>query len=382
MLPVMTTERLRVGIDGDALRQPMSGVGQYIYQLCRELEALLPEAEFYAYSRLPADHLALPSARWVLRQEQSPVWRKLPSFIWLKTRGAQLCRRDRLDAFWAGRTLHPHLPAPTRTIATVHDLNHLLVPETMERRTLWSNRLWFARDVAHADVVVANSSGTAQRLLSMVKCRAGAVVTPSVGPWFRPLAASERGPALVRLAELGVKPPYLLCVCTLEPRKNVQALLAAFQQLQAQHTGFAHQLVLVGVKGWQNQVLADALQNAEGVVVTGFVPDELLPPLYALADVLVCPSLYEGFGMPVLEARACGTAVVVTDIPELREAGGPGATLVAPTAAGVAEGIRQSLAADHRAGHLTPHLPCGTWRQGAQTLAALLTGASVAVSGQ
>ena len=91
----MTTERLRVGIDGDALRKPMSGVGQYIYQLCRELEALLPEAELYAYSRLSADRLALPSTRWVLRQEQSPVWRKLPSFIWLKTRGARLCRRDR-----------------------------------------------------------------------------------------------------------------------------------------------------------------------------------------------------------------------------------------------------------------------------------------------
>ena len=110
----MTTERLRVGIDGDALRKPMSGVGQYIYQLCRELEALLPEAELYAYSRLPADRLDLPSARWALRQEQTPLWRKLPSFIWLKTRGARLCRRDRLGVFWAGRTLHPHLPAPTQ----------------------------------------------------------------------------------------------------------------------------------------------------------------------------------------------------------------------------------------------------------------------------
>ena len=252
----------------------------------------------------------------------------------------------------------------------------------MERPTLRSNRLWFARDVAHADVVVANSSGTPQRLLSLVKCRAWAIVPPDVGPWFRPLAASERGPALARLAELGVKPPYLLCVGTLEPRKNVQALLAAFQQLQAQPSGFAHPLVLVGVKGWQNQALADALHKAEGVVVTGFVPDELLPPLYALADALVCPSLYEGFGMPVLEARACGTAVVVTDIPELREAGGLAATLVAPTASGVAEGIRQSLAADRPGGQLAPQSPCGTWRQGAQTLAALMTVASVAAGSQ
>ena len=267
-------------------------------------------------------------------------------------------------------------------MATVHDLNHLLVPEIMDRPILWFNRLWFARDVAYADVVVANSSDTAQRLLSLLKCRAGAVLPPDVGPWFRPLAALERDPALARLAELGVKPPYLLCVGTLEPRKNVQALLAAFQQLQAQPSGLAHPLVLVGVKGWQNQALADALHKAEGVVVTGFVPDELLPPLYALADALVCPSLYEGFGMPVLEARACGTAVVVTDIPELREAGGLAATLVAPTASGVAEGIRQSLAADRPGGQLAPQSPCSTWRQGAQTLAALMTVASVAAGSQ
>ena len=288
----------------------MSGVGQYVFQLCRELDTLLPQAEFYVYSRLPAERLALPSARWVLRQEPRPWLRKLPSFIWLKTRGRQLCRRDRLHAFWAGRTLHPHLGAATRTVATVHDLNHLLVPSTMERPTLWSNRLWFARDVASADVVVANSSGTAQRLRQMLQCQAQAVVTPGVGPWFRPLTDAEHGPVRGRLAVLGVRPPYLLCVGTLEPRKNVQALLAAYQQLQAQDAGFAHQLVLVGVKGWQNEALAKALQAAPGVVITGFVADELLPPLYAMADLLVCPLLYEGFGMPLLEAQRCGAAVV------------------------------------------------------------------------
>lgn len=370
----MTTERLRMGIDGDALRRPMSGVGQYIFQLCRELESLLPSADFYVYSRLPADGLALPSSRWVLRQEPRAIWRKLPSFLWLKTRGRTMCLRDRINVFWAGRTLHPNLPQPARTVVTVHDLNHLLVPKTMERPTLWSNQLWFARDVSTAQAVAANSGGTAQRLQQLVGCTPHAVVRPGVGPWFKRMPVEHRSQAMKALADISVRTPYLLWVGTLEPRKNVRALLAAYQLIQRQDPTFEHQLVLVGVKGWHDPALAAALQRAPGVVVTGFVPDAILPTLYGLAAALVCPSLYEGFGMPVLEARACGTPVVVTDIPELREAGGADATLIAPSIEGIAEGMRTILRASSNKSHIRDEELMNTWGQSARTLCGLLTG--------
>ena len=123
---------MRLGIDGEALRLPLSGVGQYVYHLCEEMEQLWPDADFLAYARLPRERLALPSQRWALRREQQPQLRKLPSFAWLKTRGAALCKEDALDVFWAGRTLLPHLPRSVRIVCTVHDVNHVLVPETME----------------------------------------------------------------------------------------------------------------------------------------------------------------------------------------------------------------------------------------------------------
>ena len=96
---------MRLGIDGEALRLPLSGVGQYVHNLCQELEQLWPQAEFFAYARIAAERLALPSPRWKLRQERNAALRKLPSFLWLKTRGAALCREDKIDVFWAGRTL-------------------------------------------------------------------------------------------------------------------------------------------------------------------------------------------------------------------------------------------------------------------------------------
>jgi glycosyltransferase involved in cell wall biosynthesis len=369
---------LRIGIDGEGLRTPLSGVGQYIFHLCRELEALWPEAEWFAYARLPAERLALPSARWTLRREPVAALRRVPSFAWLRTRGAQLAAADRLDAFWAGRTLHPRLGPAVRTVSTVHDLNHLLVPDTMEDITRWSHRLWFAGDLRRADAVLANSQGTAQRLREHLGIAVEAVVTPGLAPQFRPLSPAEAQGAESQLARLGIEPPYLLSVATLEPRKNVVALLRAFVALKQAGELAAHRLVLVGARGWQDQALERELLAARehGVVIAGYVPDALMPAVYAAADALVCPSLYEGYGMPVLEARACGTRVVVADVPELREAGGPHATVVAPTVEGVIEGLRRALAVPPvvEPGLASAH----AWRAGAQRLAAALQAAPAA----
>src|SRR6266571_2048114 len=182
---------MRLGIDGEALRLPLSGVGHYVHRLCTELERLWPQAEFFAYARLGAERLALPSPRWQLRQEPHEALRRLPSFLWLKTRGAALCREDHLDVFWAGRTLHPRLPRSVRTVSTVHDLNHLLVPQTMEWPTRASHRLWFGGDLACADIVLANSRGTAQRLRERLGIVADDVVLPGVHEHFRPSAGDD-----------------------------------------------------------------------------------------------------------------------------------------------------------------------------------------------
>ena len=367
---------LRLGIDGDALRLPMSGVGQYVFHLCRELEALLPDARFFAYSRLSAQRLALPSPRWTLRQEPVPALRRLPSFVWLKTRGAALCAQDRLNVFWAGRSLHPRLAAPVRTVCTVHDLNHLLAPATMQRSTRWSHGLWFEGDLARADCIVANSHGTAQRLQALLDVSVRGVVHPGVADNFRPTAPQCAHAAREQLSQLGIVPPYLLSVGTLEPRKNVELLFRAFLDLKWHGELRGFQLVLAGAKGWRNRDLERELAAAgpQGVVVPGYVPDALMPALYSAAEALVVPSIYEGFGMPALEARACGTRVVISNVPELCEAAGPRAIVIEPTVQALREGILQALATPRfeTIGIAERH----AWRHSAVRLAAVLTQAA------
>jgi glycosyltransferase involved in cell wall biosynthesis len=366
---------LRIGIDGDALKVPFSGVGHYIFNLARELDSLMPEATFFAYTRLPARALGLPSARWQVRTEPSAAFRRMPTFLWLKTRARAMASADRLDVFWAGRTLHPGLEN-VRTLSSVHDLNHLLAPETMKIQSLWSNRLWFRNDLLRANCVLANSAGTAERLSSMLGVSANGVVHPGVTQNFKPFPSKGDNVALPdRLARLGIQRPYLLSVATPEPRKNLDAVLRAFIALKKDRKLKSHQLVLAGPVGWKSKGLEKQLADAraQGVVLAGYVPDDLLPALYALSDALVFPSFYEGFGMPVLEARACGTRVVTSDIPELREAGDEHVVYVEPSVDGVKDGI---LAAMEQPS--PPPTANRTWHEPAKVLAAAMSSETLA----
>jgi len=183
------------------------------------------------------------------------------------------------------------------------------------------------------------------------------------------------------LARHSLKRPYLLAVGTWEPRKNLELLIETVRDMKQEGLFPVHRLALVGRSGWKNSRLADLVaRHSDWVLPLGYVPDEEMPALYSAAEAFVFPSIYEGFGMPVLEARACGTPVVTTDIPELREAGGEDAIYIQPTASGLREGLLRVLQnPPGRRGRPTS-LP--TWEEGARTLATVFSAAWPARSGE
>ncbi len=334
---------MRIGLDGRPFAAPHTGIWRYVTELCCAVDRLLPDTEFFVYSPTPVPlPPSLNRERWIPRVDvKCPPRLARRSFIWLKTRGAHLAKSDSLDAYWGSATFLPPGLAGPRLISTVYDLVSIVAPQTMRRQTRWQHHLFFERDLRRADQRVAVSDGTAQRLKRHMGLESR-VVRPGVSAAFRRM---ELECTEAVLSKHGIRQPFLLFVGTWEPRKNLEGLLDAFVQLKASGSIPTFTLVLAGAPGWSYGRLASKLRTlGRHVKVLGYVPDSDLPALYTACDVFVFPSLYEGYGLPVAEARACGARVVTSDEPELREAGGNGPIYVSPTADGIKNGILAGLA--------------------------------------
>lgn len=360
---------MKIGIDGRALQGARTGVGRYVYELCRELDRALPAAQFFVYSSVSLEMPVL-SERWILRLDQSPLAKYLKSVLWLKYRCGQLCKKDNLDVFWGAATFLPQLPRSVRTVITVYDLNFKIVPETMSFTHRWAFRLFFKKDVARANVVTAISRGSSDRLFNLFGRAADAIVYPAIDASFSPQAMTRVQEVLLRH---DLSRPYLLAVATWEPRKNLELLIHTFLDMKEQGLLGEHKLVLVGGRGWKDQRLAELLSGTDSVIPLGYVPDDQLAPLYSGAELFIFPSIYEGFGMPVAEASACGAKVVASDTPELREAGGGDVIYVVPTAEGIRQGILFGLSKGNQPEGIKRNFP--SWEIGAKCLAAALEGA-------
>jgi glycosyltransferase involved in cell wall biosynthesis len=333
------TERLRIGIDGRVLSVRNKGIARYIWELCKGLDAILPHAQFYLYSREPTG-LPSISPRWHQRSDSGCAVR-IPKSLWAVTRPGFMAVRDQVDVFWGGTGFIPLVGLSARSVLSVHDLVFKLMPEAMTSRARWAMNMFFEPSLSHAGTVVTNSQGTADRLRAMTGYSASAVIRPGVSSAFKPQPENKVAAILARHS---LRRPYVLGVGTLEPRKGLESLVRGFHTLQSRGDLAHYTLVLVGDRGWRDGPLARLINGAgPRIVWLGFIEDEELVALYSGCEVFVYPSKYEGFGMPVLEARACGAPVVTSDFPELREAGGNDAFYVNPGEEGVIKGILAAI---------------------------------------
>jgi len=333
--------RLRIGIDGRNLARFGTGFIRYTVELCKALDAALPDAEFYVYSPYPME-LPVKSERWISRVDHWTLNGRIRGAVWLKTRLGSLLKNDQLDSFWATVTFLPSLPDTVKSVVSVHDVVHLVAPETMSFRLNLPLYMFFSRDCRRADAILTNSQGTADRLHATLGCHTVGVVRPAASEDFRPRPAAE---VAACIAKYNIKGPYILGVGVSVRRKNTQVLVEAFLRMKrAGELPSDYSLVLAGPPLAHDANLEALLSvNKADINRIGYVDEDDLPALYCGASVFAFPSLYEGFGIPVLEARACGVRVVSTDSPELREAGGEGPVYIAPTIAGVRSGIIEAL---------------------------------------
>lgn len=318
---------ITIAVDARPLCSPLTGIGHYVNEILRKL-SVDGRFRFILYCA-PRPPVVTLDRSWETRTSN------LPRQVTSRLIFGRWAAADKAEVFWATQTLAPSMTPGV--VSTVHDLNCLLAPQTMSWGTALAHKLWFERDIKSADRVVVNSQGTSDRLARAFGKHANAVAIPGVAPRFTPAACSDSSSLK---AKYDLPDSYLVAVGTLEPRKNIPILLEAHTALYS--NGLAPELVLVGRAGWKMD--RSSLVRV-GTRVLGYVPDHELPALYAGAAALVIPSMYEGYGMPAAEARACGCPVIATDIPELRESAGPDAVFIEPTMDGIAQGILRALQA-------------------------------------
>jgi glycosyltransferase involved in cell wall biosynthesis len=221
------------------------------------------------------------------------------------------------------------LSIKSKKIVTVYDLVPFIYPKLHPNQTLWSYRLFFKKILNKSDMIITISQNSKKDLMRLFKINENKikVIQLAVSEEFR-ILDDEQKKSAKQNNPLG---KFILFVGTLEPRKNIPGLLRAFYQLKKK--GFEHKLVIVGKKGWKYEDIFRTIKKLnlkKEVIFLGYVPQEEIINLYNAADLFVFPSLYEGFGLPPLEAMACGCPVVVSNTSSMPEVCGNAALYVNP----------------------------------------------------
>jgi glycosyltransferase involved in cell wall biosynthesis len=327
---------MRIAIDYSAAVNQRAGIGRLVRNQVMAL-ADVDGANDYVllYPRLGESSLRqFPKASNFGRREVRVRERWL-TVLWHRARVplAADWLSGRVDLFHSPDFVLPPL-RQARGVLTVHDLAFLMHPECADSHLRAYLEDVVPRSVRRADFVIADSENTRNDLVVLLGVRPDRVdvVPGGVEPRFQPV--TDTAQLLEARERLGVgSAPFILAVGVLEPRKNLTRLMDAFAQLKAQHAVEGLKLVLAGGRGWLvDGIFAHhAASPVRGdILFPGFVPDDLLPAVYSAATALAFPSLYEGFGLPILEAMACGTPIVSSNASCLPEVADGAALMIDP----------------------------------------------------
>ena len=327
---------LRIGIDVTSALTQGGGIGRYTRELVQALALVDKQTDYHLFSARPPDNLPVPDPlpsdknfthhasrmtdQWLYR-----LWYRLniPLPVQWFT--------GPLDLFHSPDFVLPPVAGNIPTLLTVHDLSFHHYPEHFTPALVnYLNRV-VPRSVARASHILADSQVTRDDLLNIwhVPADKVTVLYSGVNPAFNPVGKQGELKAVRQEYGLGDW-PYLFSVSTIQPRKNYQMLIRAFKPLTQ---SWPHHLVIAGGKGWlYEETLAEVERQGlqERVHFLGFVADTDLPALYTQATLVLFPSFYEGFGLPLLEAMACGVPVVSSDASCLPEVVGNAGRLISP----------------------------------------------------
>ena len=324
---------MRIGLDGFPLLVPLTGVGHYTFELARALALLAPSDQFelvapgpFPDSIIEDIRLNCPDNLRAVNAEANSIRRRR----WWAVGLPLYLRKASLDLFH-GTNYEVPLWSKRRSVLTIHDLSILLHADTHRADLARRARRRLPVMARSATRIITATESVRREICEHLHVKANRVTVTPYAPrsGFQAVPAAQANQTKLRL---GIEDEFILFVGTVEPRKNLLTLVRTFDQILRQ-TSRRPQLVVVGAEGWlMDELFAFIKQSSIGdrLLITGYLDDDDLRALYSSCTVFVYPSIYEGFGLPPLEAMACGAPVIASNIATFRETLGSAAQLVEP----------------------------------------------------
>lgn len=342
-------QRLTIAIDARALGAQRTGDEIYTRELIRHLIAMYPDDTYHLLFGITPNALPFRNTTNVHIHEILPE-RKGSWTLWAMPRALRAIQPDILHVQYTTPQWFSPLPKNTKIVTTIHDLAYKHHPEWIQwrDRALWN--IFLGPSVKRADAVIAVSSCTAhdiQRFFPFTKEKTH-VIENGVEERYRPI--QNEGALATARKKYNLSEKFILYLGTLQPRKNIPTLIHGFEQFKIDHPSDTTKLVIAGNNKGKNvdpeinatlNTMAQAHQH--DIIFPGYIAEEDKPALYNLAHLFVWPSFYEGFGLPPLEAAACGTPVIANDTPCHRDILGNLATIINMTPKLLAETIATHL---------------------------------------
>ncbi len=315
---------MNIGIISEVLAlNNRTGVGTYVYNLVNELNATDDANINFCFIKSVADKQLLPE---IVIPNTIPKFKRYP---WYLTLPRALKNAD-IDLVHNPTGIATYFKFKQKYILSVHDLTPLLYPETHPYGIVLHDKIFFPKTLLTADAIITGSNNTKNDIIEKfnIPPEKIQVIYYAAHPYFKPRPDEE----IKRVKEkYGIDFPYILYVGTLEPRKNIITLLKAFSEMLKERTDV--KLVIVGAKGWKYSGIFKFVNDYHlnnYIIFTDYVEHSDLPAIYSGAKVFVYPSLYEGFGIPPLEAMSCGCPVITSNVSSLPEVVDSAGILVDP----------------------------------------------------
>jgi glycosyltransferase involved in cell wall biosynthesis len=306
---------LRIGIDCRALVGEKTGIGYYLWEILVVWAEKNIDFELWLYAPkdfyLPSEFLKskLIYKKRIFKLKSYEFWKHLVLPVQIAV--------DKIDIFWGPNYSQPYFPIPIPTILTIHDVVYLKYPKTLKTSTLLHNRFGLESYLKYTDKIIVPSLQTKKDLIDELQIESERITVTELGVSNRFNLKQNNESKYQNIIKNILNESYILTVGTLEPRKNIENIITSYYLAKKKHSNL--KLVVVGKEGWGNNVKLKKHFDNKNIYWLGYVDENELVSLYKNALLFIYISLYEGFGMPVLEAMKIGTPVIASNRGALSE---------------------------------------------------------------